>query len=358
MPAKISVGNFSVALSPAPAATVKGTIYASDLEKCTAEMLREDQLLEPVAEVRTLRTRYAKENSGRFLITFNGRDLPDSVKLRCGLILPVKPHVPVPLRCRRCFKYGHHEDSCSGDQRCPKCSLPTHAGPCIAPAKCIACGKEHAVTSTDCPKWKREMEINKIRFTEGVSSSDAAQAYRERTRVLIPSNHSAPSLQRPGLSFANIVAPATANIVAPSSAPADTHTPVVSEAVASRMDHLEDTIKIQSQLIDKLNGVIDRLSTAWETQTLQLTTIIEQNQRLIQALIPEKRPASSSTGPTTRGAKKQRTDSTSTATPSRSVEEFFQQEREMKSVSLKRTPPSSKTTPAATVDMDASEQPN
>lgn len=87
-------------------------------------------------------------NSGRFLITFLGRELPlpETVKLSCGLILSVKAHVPVPFRCRKCYKYGHHEDSCSAPSRCPQCSLESHDGSCSTPLKCIACRNTHAIT--------------------------------------------------------------------------------------------------------------------------------------------------------------------------------------------------------------------
>lgn len=305
-PSEISVAGIKVRLSPAPASTVRGTIFSSELAGCSAAELKEE-LLEPVADVKCLPTRYAKEDSGRFLLTFVGRDLPESVKLNCGLILPVKTHVPTPLRCRKCFTYGHHEDSCSAGARCAQCSLPAHEGACSAPPNCIACGKEHAVTSTDCPRWKREMEINRIRFTEGLSTTAAAQKYKSSSsRGPVPTARIfSPSSLIQGRSFAE-----TVNAHAPTPA---TNSPAPTPTI---MDKLELIIMQQNQRLTKLEELIiiqttkaDRLIEAVEQQTELLKKIYAQNQLILATCTPTR------TGSATRSSKRLNPESSGTASP-------------------------------------------
>lgn len=87
--------------------TAKGTIFSRDLIGCSEDELAME-LKEQVTKVKALPSRVAKTNSGRFLLIFP-EDVPELVRLNCGLQLSVRSHVPMPLRCRSCFVYGHHE---------------------------------------------------------------------------------------------------------------------------------------------------------------------------------------------------------------------------------------------------------
>lgn len=90
-PEKLRVDDICIQLVSAPTATVRGTIFSPELVGCSPSALKEENT-EPVTTV----TRFSKENSGRFLTPFLGKELAESVKLSCGLILSVKPHVTVP----------------------------------------------------------------------------------------------------------------------------------------------------------------------------------------------------------------------------------------------------------------------
>ena len=91
---------------------VRGTIFSRELAGWTPEDLKEELLVQ-VALVEALPTKFARENSGRFRLTFAG-SLPKEVRLRCGLQLQVVLHVPRALRCDRCSQYGHRFRNDSG----------------------------------------------------------------------------------------------------------------------------------------------------------------------------------------------------------------------------------------------------
>ena len=95
---------------------VRGTIFSRELAGWTPEDLKEELLVQ-VALVEALPTKFARENSGRFRLTFAG-SLPKEVRLRCGLQLQVVLHVPRALRCDRCSQYGHHVSSCGAAELC------------------------------------------------------------------------------------------------------------------------------------------------------------------------------------------------------------------------------------------------
>lgn len=299
-PEELRIEDISVQLISAPTVTVRGTIFSPELAGCSPSALKEE-IAEPVVSVKELPTRFAKVNSGRFLITFLGRELPESLKLSCGLILQVKAHVPVPLRCRKCYSYGHHEDSCSAVPRCPQCSLAIHPGDCAAPPKCIACGKPHPVTSAECPKWRREMEINRVRFSEGISSAEATQKVNALSKVpnrrLQPNS---PALIQPGRSFAAVAGSSNNSSQPP---PASSGNIVLLEQIIAqqslRIGQLEELILQQA-------AKTDSLVAAMQQQTEMLMKIYAQNQKLVEQYIPEPRPVKS-----TRSSKRLRPDTSS-----------------------------------------------
>ena len=55
-----------------------------------------------------------------YIMTFNTPKIPEKIKVGYSME-KVEQFVPNPLRCYRCQKYGHHEDSCRGYEVCEKC---------------------------------------------------------------------------------------------------------------------------------------------------------------------------------------------------------------------------------------------
>lgn len=260
MPMSICVGETSVAVSKKEPQYAKGTIHARDLMGCSVDDLKEE-LGEQVCAIRPLPTRNCASNSGRFLLSFPAA-VPDFVLLSCGLRLSVRAHIPMPLRCRLCFKYGHHENECDKEKVCVKCSAPSHEGNCVGPSLCAACGGQHPVTSPDCPVWLEEIAIRRIRTTDGISYSAAVKKVRLAANPApsprLPSTTQITPRPRPrhaAVSFANVVRQP------PSLAPAPDSTATLVAAIA----RLEELILTQTQLINKL---------------------VEQNMALVAALAP------------------------------------------------------------------------
>lgn len=159
----------------------KGTIFALDFCRCSDDEVRE--FLDP--EILLLRRLPTKAHpnvntSPRLLLQFPSTALPTQVKLNCGLICDVRPHVPMPLRCRNCHDYLHHERDCANAQRCSNCAQPGHDGKtCSLTPHCPACKGNHAITDPKCPVFRKQMEINSIRIRQGVNSKTARSIAKE-----------------------------------------------------------------------------------------------------------------------------------------------------------------------------------
>ena len=141
-------------------------------------------------------TRYSctTVKTGTYILTFS-RPTPPK-KLRVGyLSIEVDLFIPNPLRCFQCQKFGHGRDSCKGKAICFRCGQDGHDN-CQNSAKCINCKGDHLATSKDCPVWKKEKEVQRVktenrlsypearRLVEATSPSPTARSY---TAVANPS---------------------------------------------------------------------------------------------------------------------------------------------------------------------------
>ncbi|XP_033729681.1 uncharacterized protein LOC117318861 [Pecten maximus] len=130
-----------------------------------------------VSEVRRIRSRRNGQtiNTNTFILTFGGPQLPQTVTIgyqRYG----VSAYIPNPLRCRNCQKYGHHEDRCGRNTVCEHCGREGHTDndQCnIVGKRCINCQGNHAASSRDCPAWKKEREVLRVKYTENISFPEA-----------------------------------------------------------------------------------------------------------------------------------------------------------------------------------------
>lgn len=89
-----------------------------------------------------------------------------------GLRLSDRLFVRMPLRCRNCLTYGHHEDVCSDIALCTKCALPSHQDE-YTRTHCAACGGPYAVTDPGCSIFRREMAAKRLKITEGLTREAA-----------------------------------------------------------------------------------------------------------------------------------------------------------------------------------------
>ena len=90
------------------------------------------------------------------------------------LYVPVKTYIPYPLRCFQCQRYGHGKAKCRRAACCFRCGEEGHDGTsCMHVAKCVNCQGPHPASSKDCPRWKEESAIQRIRAEQGISFPEA-----------------------------------------------------------------------------------------------------------------------------------------------------------------------------------------
>ncbi|GFU79513.1 uncharacterized protein TNCV_2915731 [Trichonephila clavipes] len=99
--------------------------------------------------------------------------LPSNIKagyLNCKL----RPYIPNPLRCFKCQRFGHSQNSCRGQLTCSRCAAVGHSSTdCTLEPKCINCSQIHTADSKLCPKWKTEKEIQTIKTNRNISYFEA-----------------------------------------------------------------------------------------------------------------------------------------------------------------------------------------
>ena len=80
------------------------------------------------------------------------------------------------MRCYNCQRFGHHESKCLKPPVCKKRgkSGSDHIELTLTnPIKCTNCQGNHPTDSRNCMVWKREKEINQVKFTNDVSFQEA-----------------------------------------------------------------------------------------------------------------------------------------------------------------------------------------
>ena len=124
-----------------------------------------------------------------FLLTFNTPNVPRKIKV--GYVNQnIDLYYPSPLRCFSCQKFGHSKDRCRGDVTCYRCGHTSKIDEdddddddehcwqsCKANPKCVNCKGDHCSSSKDCPVYKKEVEIIKIKVEKGVSYPEAKAIY-------------------------------------------------------------------------------------------------------------------------------------------------------------------------------------
>ncbi|GFT69241.1 RNase H domain-containing protein [Trichonephila clavipes] len=153
----------------------RGVISETDL-LCASEAEILDGLSDQgVTEVRRIKIK--KETSlfptKHLILTFNSPNLPSKIKagyLNCKL----RPYIPNPLRCFKCQRFGHSQNSCRGQLTCSRCAAVGHSSTdCTLEPKCINCSQIHTADSKLCPKWKTEKEIQTIKTNKNISYFEA-----------------------------------------------------------------------------------------------------------------------------------------------------------------------------------------
>lgn len=154
--------------------TSKGVITCKDLLNCTEQEIVAELESIGVTEVKRIKTKVADqlEDTASHILTFNTPKLPTSIKVAFHN-LPIRPYIPAPLRCYRCQQFGHSAAKCSKPQICI-CDKPLHEGKrCETEVICINCKGNHNARSRNCPVYKMEAAIQKIKTEEKITYFEA-----------------------------------------------------------------------------------------------------------------------------------------------------------------------------------------
>lgn len=106
---------------------------------------------------------------------FSKCNYPSHVKIGV-LYVVTRPYYPNPMLCYGCFRYGHPRVRCPGPQRCIHCSAERHLeenDECREAAHCINCGGPHRSNNRQCPIYKREMEVVRIKIDRNLTYPEA-----------------------------------------------------------------------------------------------------------------------------------------------------------------------------------------
>ncbi|GBL93719.1 hypothetical protein AVEN_166762-1 [Araneus ventricosus] len=117
------------------------------------------------------------------VLTFQTPVLPKAIKagyINCKL----RPYIPNRLRCFKCQRYGHSQQSCRGtDPVCGKCAESGHdINVCTSETfKCRNCSGPHAASSKFCPTWIFKREVIVVKMKRNITFPQARQIVKDRT---------------------------------------------------------------------------------------------------------------------------------------------------------------------------------
>ena len=164
----------------------KGVVRSSELSLCTLDEIKTYLKPQGVSDVKRISIKRNDEiiNTNTYIFTFSRSQLPKEIKVGYNLI-KINPYIPNPLRCYNCQKFGHHETKCVKSAVCKKCgeSGSDHIElTCSNPIKCANCQSDHPADSRNCLVWKREKEINNIKYTQNISFPEARKIVQSQNQ--------------------------------------------------------------------------------------------------------------------------------------------------------------------------------
>ena len=152
----------------------KGVIRCKELRETSVEVIKGELAEQGVSDVRRIViTRMGKQiQTNTYILTFEKPAPPSEMKIGY-LKVDVSLYIPNPLRCFKCQRYGHGSSTCTRESVCPRCGSTGHDQNCQALPNCLNCGGDHMATSKDCPVWKREKEIQKVKTQNRITYPEA-----------------------------------------------------------------------------------------------------------------------------------------------------------------------------------------
>ncbi|KAH9377377.1 hypothetical protein HPB48_008615 [Haemaphysalis longicornis] len=149
---KLTIGNNTFEISSygvSPDNSCKGVIYNIGLN-CTPKEVQ-DAIVAPNHELLTCRR---MGNTGTFLLTFKGKNVPFRIYV-AGVIMRCYLYKRTVAYCYTCHQVGHRADVCPNPPKTPKCKtcgslLTCNQHDCHL--KCLLCSDAHTTASKVCPQ--------------------------------------------------------------------------------------------------------------------------------------------------------------------------------------------------------------
>ena len=112
------------------------------------------------------------EPTNTYLLTFGMPTLPTNIQV--GLYqMKIDMFVPNPLRCLKCQRFGHGQNTCRGCETCFKCEEGHDGKSCQKDPMCKNRKGDHMSSSMQCPILKKEKEILKVKTEKKFTHPEA-----------------------------------------------------------------------------------------------------------------------------------------------------------------------------------------
>ncbi|XP_046802968.1 uncharacterized protein LOC124418971 [Lucilia cuprina] len=170
----------------------RGVIYSNDLRDIAEEEILSELKSQNVCSIKKIMKKVDEvlQETGLIIITFAATTLPSDLYVGYEK-LKIRPYIPLPLKCNKCFQYGHISKICKNDNICYNCAQAYHLNPelkekCTLPPQCTNCKNlnyencNHPSVSRTCPVFLKEKEIQAITTIEKVSKKQAIKTYQQR----------------------------------------------------------------------------------------------------------------------------------------------------------------------------------
>lgn len=125
----------------------------------------------------------------RIILTFSeSQEIPEEIKVG-NQIFYTEGHVPAPLRCDVCQKYGHHKSTCSKKPVCSYCAMAHSYINCTnkqdaGKRKCANCNGDHSAAYKGCPIFLNVQQTLEIQAINKITFSEAKMAMKKHTEEI------------------------------------------------------------------------------------------------------------------------------------------------------------------------------
>jgi len=128
----------------------KGVIYCNDLRHIDENTILQELKQQKVTEVKKIMKRQNPNSNsdtnnitlvetGLIIITFESHKLPEIVRIGYETVR-VRDYIPLPLRCKKCLRFGHPTPICKSVETCINCSEAKHTNDgekCTSEKNCL-----------------------------------------------------------------------------------------------------------------------------------------------------------------------------------------------------------------------------